>query len=95
LIDATRYCWRLNKSRAQQAEVVLATHLGLIIGAFIPRRWLEATRENFPGREPCDGRYGFEGDEAPYEIKELYIGKRVPDEYRKPGAASPIKYTWK
>lgn len=25
----------------------------------------------------------------------MYVGKRVPDEYRKPGAANPIKYTWK
>jgi hypothetical protein len=26
---------------------------------------------------------------------QLYVGKRVPDEYRKPGAANPIKYTWR
>ena len=28
------------------------------------------------------------------DIKKLYVGKRVPDEYRKRGAANPIKYTW-
>jgi hypothetical protein len=27
-------------------------------------------------------------------MKRLYVGKRVPDEYRKRGAANPIKYTW-
>jgi alkanesulfonate monooxygenase SsuD/methylene tetrahydromethanopterin reductase-like flavin-dependent oxidoreductase (luciferase family) len=27
-------------------------------------------------------------------LKELYVGKQVPDEYRKRGAANPIKYTW-
>lgn len=25
----------------------------------------------------------------------LYVGKRVPDEFRKRGAANPIKYTWR
>jgi hypothetical protein len=40
------------------------------------------------------GRLGFEGDEAPPDIKSQYVGKRVPDKYRKPGAANPVKYTW-
>jgi enterochelin esterase-like enzyme len=35
-----------------------------------------------------------EGDELGNKLKKLYVGKRVPDEYRKPGAANPIKYTW-
>jgi len=34
------------------------------------------------------------GHEAPADVRELYIGKRVPDEFRKPGAANPIKCTW-
>jgi hypothetical protein len=38
---------------------------------------------------------GFVGREAPDDIKQLYIGKRVPDEYRKRGAANPVRYTWK
>jgi hypothetical protein len=95
LYEATRYAWKLKKSRAEQAEVVLATRQGEIVGAFIARRWLEATAENFPGRQPVPGRFGFEGEEAPDNIKKLYVGKRVPDEYRRPGAAFPIKYTWK
>lgn len=94
LYEATRYAWKLKKSKAEQAEVVLATRQGEIVGAFITRRWLEATAENFPGREPVPGRFGFEGEEAPDDIKRLYVGKRVPDDYRKPGAANPIKYTW-
>jgi uncharacterized protein len=90
LYEATRYAWKLKKSRAAQAEVVLATRLGLIVGAFIPRRWLDATPENFQGREPSHGRIGFEGDEASARIRKLYVGKRVPDQYRKPGAAFPV-----
>jgi hypothetical protein len=94
LYEATRYAWKLKKSTAEQAEVVLATLQGEIVGAFIDCRWLAATEENFPGRDPVPGRFGFEGKEAPDEIKKLYVGKRVPDEYRKHGAANPIKYTW-
>lgn len=94
LYEATRYAWKINKSMAEQAEVILATRLGVIVGAFIAHRWLEAKTSNFPGRESAPGRFGFEGEEAPDDIKKLYVGKRVPDEYRKPGAANPIKYTW-
>jgi len=94
LYEATRYAWKVSKSKAKQAEVILATVQGLIVGAFIADDWLEATGANFPGREDVPGRYGFVGGEARADIKEQYVGKRVPDEYRKPGAANPIKYTW-
>lgn len=95
LYEATRYAWRVDRSKAQQADVVLSTLQGMIVGAFVADVWLEATEQNFPGREAVPGRYGFVGREAPEEIGRLYIGKRVPDEFRKPGAANPIKYTWR
>ena len=40
-------------------------------------------------------RLGFVGREAHGPLRTLYVGKRVPDEYRKRGAANPIKYTWR
>jgi hypothetical protein len=94
LYEATRRAWKISKAKAKQAEVILATLQGLIVGAFVAHEWLDATAENFPGHEARPGRYGFKGEEAPHDIKELYVGKRVPDEYRKQGAANPIKYTW-
>lgn len=97
LYDATRYAWKIDPRKARQAEVVLATMQGLIVGAFVAHEWLEATPENFPGRAGPDGapgRFGFVGEEAPVELKQLYVEKRVPDLYRKRGAANPIKYTW-
>ncbi|MEX2093042.1 MAG: hypothetical protein WD971_10220, partial [Pirellulales bacterium] len=81
--------------RAEKANVVLATRHGLIVEAFVLCKWLAATSENFPGREPSPGRWGFIGNVAPPEIRKRYVGKRVPDEFRKKGAASPIKYTWR
>ena len=80
--------------KAEQAEIILSTRQGIIIGAFIADQWLDATVENFPGRETVPGRYGFVGHEAGQEIKNLYVRKRVPDEFRKAGAANPIKYSW-
>jgi uncharacterized protein len=96
LYDATRFAWKVSIAKAKQAEFILAVQQGLIVGAFVADNWLEATAMNFPlGRgDKLDGRFGFEGKEAPEDIKKLYVGKRVPDEYRKPGAANPIKYTW-
>jgi uncharacterized protein len=94
LYEATRFAWKIDITKAEKAEVVLAIRQGLIVEAFTPRRWMAATSVNFPGRENVFRRYGFEGDVAPAEIRNLYVGKRVPDEYRKRGAANPIKYTW-
>jgi hypothetical protein len=94
LYEATRFAWKVAESKARQAEVILPTVRGLIVGAFVADDWLDATTANFPGREDAPGRLGFIGSEAPAEIQALYVGKRVPDKYRKRGAANPIKYTW-
>jgi hypothetical protein len=95
LYEATRYAWKISRRKAKEAEVILATMQGLIVGAFVADDWLDATSTNFPGREEAPGRLGFVGAEAPIDIRRHYVGKRVPDEYRKRGAANPIKYTWK
>jgi len=95
LYEATRYAWKISKTKAEKAEFVLGVIQGLIVGAFIADRWLEATTENFPGHETVPGRLGFVGQEAPPDIQKMYVGKRIPDKYRKRGAANPIRYTWK
>lgn len=95
LYEATRYAWKVSLANARKAEVVLATVQGIIKGAFIADEWLEATAANFPGRQDVSGRYGFNGREASDDMQRLYVGKRVPDEYRKRGASNPIKYAKK
>ncbi len=94
LYEATRYAWKISRKKAQEADVILATVQGLIVGAFVADEWLEATSANFPGREDASGRLGFRGGDAPEPLQKLYVGKRVPDEYRRRGAANPIRYTW-
>lgn len=92
--EATRFAWRVNKQQAEKADFVCAVHQGIIVGVFVVDEWLEANSNNFPGREDMPGRYGYNGREAPFEIKQLYIGKRIPDKFRRKGAANPIKYSW-
>jgi uncharacterized protein len=94
LYEATRYAWKISRKKAMQAEVILATQRGLIVGAFVVEDWLPATARDFPGHEDAPGRLAFIGREAPAELRDQYVGKRVPDEYRKKGAANPIRYAW-
>ena len=94
LYEATRYAWKISRRKAMQADVILATLRGLIVGAFVADDWLPAIAADFPGHEDAPGRVAFIGREASPELRAEYVGKRVPDEYRKKGAANPIKYTW-
>lgn len=103
--DAVRFAWKLTPSEAKKAKIILATVQGVIKGVFIAKQWLEATEENFPnfmllGEEVYNHatrskRYGFIGEEAPQEFQEKYLGKRIPDKFRKKGASNPVKYSWK
>jgi len=93
LYQAVRYAWRISPDRARLADYVLATSRGLIIGAFVADEWLEATEEHFPGFPSVEGRWGFVGKNAPPEIQQRYVGKRVPSDYSKKGASNPVKYS--
>ena len=91
--EAVRYAWKVNPKRAEKAHYVLAVTQGLIVGVFEAKKWLRATPENFPATDSVrEGRWGFEGKEAPKEILEHYNYKRLPDTLRPKGAANPIRY---
>ena len=93
LYAATRFAWKVDKGKAEKAEIALAVKQGLVIGVFSIDRWLPATKENFPefgDQGDVPGRYGFIGSKARPEIEEQYIRKKVPPKAR--GAAYPIRY---
>lgn len=93
IYEAVRYAWRLNPGKAKKAEYVLAVERGLIVGVFVARQWLEATPTNFPGTGDARvGRWGFIGEAAPSKIAAQYLRRRVPAQYRRRGAANPVKY---
>ena len=73
--------------------MVLAHYNGIVRGVFRPTRWMEATQANFPWLgEDLAGRWGFEGKRVEPATEERYIRKRVPEEYRRKGAANPVRY---
>ena len=96
--DAVRYAWKVSPNSAEKCKYVLAVRRGEIIHVFRATKWLRATKDNFPdlfyaGNGTSEGRYGFIGDDdVPEEVRLRYMHKRVPDEYRKRGAAFPIRY---
>jgi len=95
IYDATRFAWKLSKNKLEKVDYVLAVIQGIIIGVFEPTEWKEARIENFPEfHEDIPSRMGFVGIEADETIKGLYLRKRIPTEYRKRGAANPIKYNF-
>ena len=86
------------KYAAEEAEIILAVAQGIIRGAYVNATWLAATKSNFSDHliQASDAkRWGFEADEAPIEIRNLYVGKKIPSQYeRKKGEISPVKYTY-
>ena len=100
IYETVRCAWRLNVEKAKQAEYILALAKGEVIGVYEPEEWLPATKENFPLRHSIlhkdrTGRLGFIGDEAPQDIKKIYLGLKV---IKKKGDCSVVhylpKYKW-
>lgn len=91
--EAVRYAWKIDVRKARAVDFVLAAQQGLIVGAYVADEWMQAKPLHFPGTtEERVGRWGFVGRDAPDDIWKLYVRKRVPDAFRKQGAANPIRY---
>lgn len=93
LYEGCRGVWRMSIERAQRAELVLPVMEGIVAGVFKPKRWLRATKENFPIQVETDtkDRIGFEGAEAEPSLVALYKGKRLPAPLGKP-TQNPVRY---
>jgi len=79
LYEATRYCWKLNKARLDSVKYVIATVNGIVREVYSPTDWY-----------PVEGRWAFNGLVAPDKSSWKY--KRIPDQYRRKGMASPCLY---
>lgn len=77
LYHQVRFSWRINRSRAQKADYVLAVARGIILGAFEVDYWRPATKDNFPDITRDDpNRSAFSGRIAADEIWDHYVGER-------------------
>ena len=87
IYEATHESWVISEKRQKQLEYALSEYRGIIVGVYKINEWYPvATEEN-----KVTKRWGFHGEEAPADIKKIYINKSVKHA-KKRGAANPIKY---
>ena len=87
IYEATSFCWRLSKRRADQADYILSEYHGVIRAVF---KMDEQKWQPVPNHQGKSTRYFFTG----YEVKDpevlaRYINKRIEKRH---GDASPIHY---
>ena len=101
LYTCTRGLWRLNRTRAEQAKYAFAIYEGEIKEVYEIEQWFPATqafsdywvaRLKSQGRpiSPDEhiGRYEFAGRLAPEQIRQKYVGKKIPKRH----SGNPIMY---
>ncbi|ANY18673.1 hypothetical protein A6F68_00137 [Tsuneonella dongtanensis] len=77
--EAARFAWKLNRKHLPKLDLVVAVRGGLILDAFRPNEWLPGTLENFPNApHAMPDRLGFVGERAAPELRNMYVGKRLP-----------------
>lgn len=96
IYDQVRFAWRINPSKAEQAEFIVAVSRGVTLAVFKPEGWLQATKENFPRIATSDepSRWGFVGTRAEPDIWEQYVGtngKRIINNKLR-HVQNPIRY---
>lgn len=82
--ETVRKAWKVNLNRINKIPYVLASNNGVIIDVFKVDKWYSAVDR--------PGRFMFDGKQAPQEIRELFVNKRLPKHYMKKGMASPVLY---
>ena len=97
IYQAVRCAWKVSRSRAEKADLVLAMIQGICRGVYKPTLWLSATKDNFRHLvESRPDRLGFEGEEASLADKKRFLAKKLPPTMqRRKGMASPVLYSYK
>jgi predicted type IV restriction endonuclease len=96
IYKTVRSCWRNSISKAEQADYVLAVIEGIVKEVYKPTEWYYPNDECIScdsENKPC-GRIAFHGNLANNDVRNNYINKYIPNEYRKPGMASPVLFTY-
>ena len=84
IYKAVRWCWKIKPSRANKYPYVLAVRYGIVVGVY---------RINDSGWKKVDNseRAYFDGTEAPKEIKDIFLNKKIPERFRK--RQNPASYS--
>ncbi len=86
LYEATRYAWRVTFEKVSKYPYVFSVINGVVRAVYKVKNWSLITYGE------SVGRYEFFGEEAPTEISSRFVGKIIPEYYRKKGMASPVVY---
>jgi hypothetical protein len=91
LYDCTRGTWRVSREHAEKAQYAFAVFQSVIREVYEIDEWLPSgstdyTRQFDPSTQK--NRFEFVGKVARDEIRDKYVGKRVPE----PHGQNPIRY---
>ena len=88
LYEAVRWQWKVRPERAEAADWVVAVVERVCHGVFAVHRWERSERN--------PERFSFVGRGLPHdhEVARRYVGKLIPEQYRRKGMASPVLYGW-
>lgn len=82
--EATRWCWKIRPRSIKDYPYVFSVTDSIVKEVYKIDKWVKV-----PDRE----RYAFEGTLAEEEIRNRYVGKRIPEKYCKKGMASPVLFS--
>lgn len=86
IYEATRYAWNVKLEHVRQYQYVFGVIKGIVRGVYCVNEWRLVTEGE------SAGRYEFFGYDAPNEIANRFLGKRIPPQYSKRGLASPVLF---
>lgn len=84
--EATRSSWKVNIKKVQNYPYAFSVTDGVVKEVYKIEAW-----EKVDG----DNRFAFKGVVADSNIRERFVGKRIPVKYIKKGMASPVLYSRK
>lgn len=84
--ESTRKWWNLGINKVKGFDYVFSVSYGIVKAVYKVEKWEKYPNINYK-------RIGFHGEDAGEEIKERFIGKRIPETYRKKGKANPCLYS--
>ena len=82
LYEATRREWKIKQQKVDQIEYVFATHNNTIVEVYKPNEWYANIKT---------GRLMFDGELAPLDIRQQYIGLYVS---ALEGVRNPVSYNF-
>lgn len=83
--ETTRSAWHLSLEKARKYPYVLSVTNGIVREVYNVKEWRDAPNE--------PGRIEFTGDVAEKKVRDKYVGKRIPEKFRRKGNASACQYS--